>query len=57
MAAFCGGFIYNLLQPGIELAGQMIWSGIIVGMVFASRVAAVLGRDLVQNLRFGFLLA
>lgn len=51
VAAFCGGFIHNLLQPGIELAGQMLRRM----RFFVSRVAAVLGRDLVQNLRFRFL--
>lgn len=55
VAAFCGGFICNLLPPCIELAGQMFWWGSTVGMVFFSRVTAVLGRDLVQNLRFWFL--
>lgn len=55
VAAFRGRFIYNLLQPGVERASQMFWRGIVVGMFFVSRVTAVLGWNLIQNLRFWFL--
>lgn len=57
VAAFCGSFIDNLLQPDIELAVQMFWRGITAGMFFVSHVTAVLSRDLVQNLRVRLLLA
>lgn len=57
VAALGGRFIYNLLQSGIELAVHMVWRGIIARVLFVSRVTAILSRDLIQNLRFRFLLA
>lgn len=57
MAALGGRFIYNLLQPGVELAVHMVWRGIIARVLFVSSVTAMLGRDLIQNLRLGLLLA
>lgn len=57
VAAFGGGFIYNLLQSGIELAVHVVRWGGAARVLLVSGVTAALGRDLVQNLRFRLLLA
>lgn len=53
VAALCGRFIYNLLQFGAELAIRVFWRS--ARVLFVSRVAAMLSRDLIQNLRPWFL--
>ena len=57
VAAFGGRFIYNLLQSGIELAVHTVRRGIIARVLFIPSVAAILGRDLIQDLGFRFLFA
>lgn len=57
VTALGGGFVHNLLQSGVELAVHMVGRGITARVLFVPGVAAVLRRDLVQNLRFRLLLA
>lgn len=57
VAAFGGRFVYNLLQPGVELAVRVICSRVIARVLLVSGVAAVLSRDLVQDLGLRLLLA
>lgn len=61
VAALGGRLVHDLLQPGVELAvGVVRGGGVAVaarGVLFVAGVAAVLGRDLVQDLGLGLLLA
>lgn len=57
VAALGGRFIYNLLQPGVEVAVHVVCRGVVARVLFVTGVAAILSRDLVQDLGFRFLLA
>lgn len=57
VTALGGGFVHNLLQSGVELAVHMVGRGITARVLLVPGVAAVLGRDLVQDLGFRLLLA
>lgn len=57
VAALGGGFVYDLLQSGIELAVHVVRRGITGRVLLVPGVTAVLGRDFIQNFRFRLLLA
>lgn len=57
VAALGGGFVHDLLQPGIELAVPVVGRGVTARVLFVPGVTTILRRDLIQNLRFRFLLA
>lgn len=52
------GFVYDLLQPGVELAVRLFQGRVVAcDMVFVPGVAAMLGWDFIQDLGLRFLFA
>lgn len=57
VAPLSGGFVYDLLQSGVELAVHVLLRRIVAWMLFVPRVAAMLCWDLIQDFGFRFLFA
>lgn len=56
VAPLGGRFVHDLLQPGVELAVHVVCRRVVALVLLVSGVAAILGRDLVQDLRLRLLL-